>query len=102
MATRYKKGDKVVVISGKDSGKEGTILDVNTEKCRITIEGINIIKRHLKASKEKDGGIVESPAPIHWSKAKIIDPSSNKPTSIGFETVDGKKRRKAKVSGELF
>lgn len=102
MATRYKKGDKVIVITGKDAGKEGTILDVLAEKNRIVVEGINIIKRHRKATKDEDGGIIESPAPIHWSNVKIIDPSSKKPTAIGFETIDGKKKRKAKVSGEFF
>ena len=103
MATKYKKGDQVLVTTGKDKGKQGEITHVNVEKQRITIQGINIIKKHAKQTNESKGGIIELEAPIHWSNAQLIEPVSKKPTKVGFEkTKNGVKKRKSKVSGELF
>jgi large subunit ribosomal protein L24 len=76
------KGDTVQVISGDDKGKRGQVLRVNPKTARITIEGVNVVKRHRRASQTSEAGIVEFPAPIHHSKAMLIDPKSGEPTRV--------------------
>jgi large subunit ribosomal protein L24 len=76
------KGDTVQVISGDDKGKRGRVLRVHPKTARITIEGVNVVKRHKRASQTSESGIVEFPAPIHHSKAMLIDPKSGEPTRI--------------------
>jgi large subunit ribosomal protein L24 len=76
------KGDTVQVISGDDKGKRGRVLRVHLKTARITIEGVNVVKRHRRASQTSEAGIVEFPAPIHHSKAMLIDPKSGEPTRI--------------------
>lgn len=96
-----KKGDKVQVISGKDKGKQGTILQALPKKSRVIVEGINIVKKHAKPSQANpQGGIVEQEAPIHVSNVMPLDPKSNEPTRVGHKIEDGKKVRIAKKSGE--
>ncbi|MDC1541991.1 50S ribosomal protein L24 [Candidatus Pseudothioglobus singularis] len=96
-----KKGDKVRVISGKDRGKEGTILEVFPKKERVIVEGINVVKKHAKPSQENpQGGILDVEAPIHVSNVLPIDPKTGEPTRVGYEVRDGKKVRIAKKSGE--
>ena len=102
MATRLKKGDKVKVISGKDKGKEGEILQVNQEKNQCTVEKINIVKKHKKKTQESAGGIIEVPAPIHVSNVMLICPIEKKPVKVGYQSVDGTKKRKSKSKGNLF
>ncbi|MFD2627714.1 50S ribosomal protein L24 [Oceanobacillus kapialis] len=98
-----KKGDKVKVISGKDRGKEGTILEVSPAKERVLVEGINMVKKHAKPSQENpQGGILNQEAPIHASNVMPIDPKSGEPTRVGYEVRDGKKVRIAKKSGEAI
>ncbi|AVQ97662.1 50S ribosomal protein L24 [Oceanobacillus picturae] len=98
-----KKGDKVKVISGKDRGKEGTILEVNPAQERVLVEGINMMKKHAKPSQENpQGGILNQEAPIHASNVMPIDPKSGEPTRVGYEVRDGKKVRIAKKSGEAI
>ncbi|MFD1363537.1 50S ribosomal protein L24 [Lentibacillus salinarum] len=98
-----KKGDKVKVISGKDRGKEGTILEAYPKKERVLVEGINMIKKHAKPSQDNpQGGILNQEAAIHVSNVMLIDPKSGEPTRIGYETRDGKKVRIAKKSGEAI
>ncbi len=84
--TRYKlhitKGDTVQVISGDDKGKRGTVLRTHPKTGRITIEGVNIITRHVRATQTREGGKVRREAPIHHSKAMLIDPKSNEPTRV--------------------
>ena len=95
----FKTGDKVVVIAGKDKGKEGKITKVLRNENKIVIEGVNVVKKHVKGNGQTAGSIVEMEAPISASNAMIVDPKTGKPTRIGH-TVDknGKKVRVAKKS----
>ncbi|WP_188456390.1 50S ribosomal protein L24 [Virgibacillus oceani] len=98
-----KKGDKVKVISGKDRGKQGTILEAYPKKDRVLVEGINMIKKHAKPSQDNpQGGILNQEAAIHVSNVMPIDPKSGEPTRVGYEVRDGKKVRIAKKSGEAL
>ncbi|MBY0095418.1 50S ribosomal protein L24 [Mesobacillus maritimus] len=98
-----KKGDKVMVISGKDKGKTGNILAAFPKQSRVLVEGINIVKKHAKPSQENpQGGILSQEAPIHVSNVMPIDPKSGKPTRVGYKEEDGKKVRVAKKSGEVL
>jgi large subunit ribosomal protein L24 len=98
-----KKGDKVIVISGKDRGKTGTILEAYPKKDRVLVEGVNMIKKHAKPSQENpQGGILNLEAPIHVSNVMPVDPKTGKPTRIGYEVRNGKKVRIAKSSGEAL
>ncbi|WP_342536527.1 50S ribosomal protein L24 [Sporosarcina sp. FSL K6-3508] len=98
-----KKGDKVMVISGKDKGKTGVILTAYPKKNRVLVEGINIVKKHTKPNQENpQGGIVSQEAAIHVSNVMVIDPKSGEPTRVGYKVEDGKKVRIAKKSGEAL
>lgn len=95
-----KKGDKVKVLSGKDKGKQGTILEVYPKNERVIVEGVNVVKKHAKPSQENpQGGILNIEAPIHASNVLPIDPKTGEPTRVGYEIKDGKKIRIAKKSG---
>ena len=97
----FKVGDKVVVITGKDKGKEGKITTILRDENRVVVEGVNIIKKHIKPNGQNPGSIVEREAPIHASNIMHIDPKSKKPTRIGFTTdKKGKKTRISKKSNE--
>ena len=76
------KGDTVQVISGEDKGKRGRVLRVHPKTGRVTIEGVNVVKRHRRATQTAEAGIIEFPAPIHHSKAMLIDPKSGEPTRV--------------------
>ncbi|SDI90363.1 MULTISPECIES: 50S ribosomal protein L24 [Alteribacillus] len=96
-----KKGDKVKVITGKDKGQEGVILQAYPSQQRVLVEGVNIVKKHAKPSQENpQGGILNQEAPIHVSNVMPLDPKSGEPTRVGFKEEDGKKVRIAKKSGE--
>ena len=96
-----KKGDKVVVISGKDKGKQGTILSAYPKQNRVIVEGVNIVKKHSKPSQlNPQGGIISKEAAIHVSNVMPLDPKSGKPTRVGYKIENGKKVRVAKISGE--
>jgi len=96
-----KKGDKVKVLSGKDRGKQGTILEAYPKKDRVLVEGVNMVKIHAKPSQDNpQGGISNQEAPIHVSNVLPIDPKTGEPTRVGYEIRDGKKVRIAKKSGE--
>lgn len=98
-----KKGDKVMVISGKDKGKTGVILASFPKKERVLVEGVNIVKKHSKPSQlNPQGGIISVEAPIHVSNVMPIDPKTGEPTRVGYKVVDGKKVRVAKKSGEIL
>ncbi|KAB7666150.1 50S ribosomal protein L24 [Bacillus sp. B1-b2] len=98
-----KKGDKVMVISGKDKGKTGVILAAFPKKDRVVVEGINIVKKHAKPSQlNPQGGIMDQEAAIHVSNVMPIDPKTGEPTRVGSKTVDGKNVRVAKKSGEVL
>ncbi|KAA1039692.1 MULTISPECIES: 50S ribosomal protein L24 [Macrococcus] len=98
-----KKGDKVIVITGKDKGKTGTVIEALPKKDRVIVEGVNIIKKHQKPSQmNPEGGILEREAAIHVSNVMLLDPKTNKPTRVGYKVEDGKKVRVAKKSGEII
>lgn len=98
-----KKGDKVMVISGKDKGKQGVVLASYPKKDRVLVEGINVVKKHSKPSQANpQGGILSQEAPIHVSNVMPLDPKSGEPTRVGYKVVDGKKVRVAKKSGETL
>ena len=97
------KGDKVIVIAGRDKGKTGTIQKVIPEQNRVVVEGINLRKKNNKPSqKNPDGGIVEIYAPIDASNVMLVDPKTKEPTRIGHKEVKGKKVRYAKKSGTVL
>lgn len=98
-----KKGDKVMVITGKDKGKTGTVLAAFPKKDRVLVEGVNIVKKHSKPSQvNPQGGINSQEATIHVSNVMLLDPKSNEPTRVGYKEVDGAKVRVAKKSGEVL
>ncbi|MEH7223766.1 50S ribosomal protein L24 [Bacillus sp. JJ1566] len=98
-----KKGDKVQVISGKDKGKQGVILESYPKKDRVLVEGVNIVKKHSKPSQANpQGGIISQEAPIHVSNVMPLDPKSGTPSRVGYKEVNGKKVRVAKKSGEVL
>ena len=95
----FKTGDKVVVISGKDKGKQGKITHVLRSENRVVVEGVNIVKKHIKGNGQTPGSINEVEAPINASNVMILDPKTNKPTRIGHSVnKDGKKIRVTKKS----
>ena len=101
MAAKIKKGDKVVVLTGKDRGKTGEVLKVLVAEKRALVQGINLVKRHTKPSAAGEGGIVSKESSIHLSNLALSDPKTGKPTRVGFQMLkDGKKVRVAKRSGE--
>jgi large subunit ribosomal protein L24 len=102
MPARLKKGDRVIVTSGKDKGKRGEILRVYASEERVLVSGVNVVKRHQRQSARVQGGIVSKESPVHVSKIAHIDPKSDGPTRVGFKTVDGRMVRYAKKSGELI
>ncbi|MEZ7172025.1 50S ribosomal protein L24 [Sporosarcina sp. OR05] len=98
-----KKGDKVMVITGKDKGKTGIILAAFPKKDRVLVEGINIVKKHTKPNQANpQGGIISQEAAIHVSNVMPIDPKTGEPTRVGYKIEDGKKIRIAKKSGEAL
>jgi large subunit ribosomal protein L24 len=106
MPARLKAGDEVIVIGGKDRGKRGRILRVETKKDRIYVEGLNMVKRHQRPRQvagaqraEQVGGVIEKEGPIHVSNVMLADPREGKPTRVGIEVQDGKRFRVARRSG---
>ena len=102
-AAKIKKGDSVVILSGKDKGRTGTVQTVMPKDGKVVVDGINVIARHRKPSQQNpQGGIDRKPAPLHISKVALADPKDGKPTRVRFETKDGKKVRVAVKSGETI
>jgi large subunit ribosomal protein L24 len=101
---RIHKGDRVMVISGEDRGKEGKVLKVFLKDNRAIVEGVNFVKRHVRPTqKNPQGGIVEKEASVHMSNIMVIDPKTNEPTRTRFEKLqDGRKVRVSKKSGEMI
>ena len=105
MSTKFKikKGDKVIVITGRDKGKQGEVLRVMREESRLVVQGVHMMKRHTRASAGNPGGIIEREASIHVSNVAHRDPKSGKPTKVGYKTLkDGRKVRFARLSGETI
>ncbi len=100
MAAKIRKGDRVVVLTGRDKGRTGEVIEVRPSENRALVRGVNIVKRHQKQSAAQEGGIISKEAPIHLSNIAIADPKDGKPTRVGFRIeADGKKVRIAKRSG---
>jgi len=102
MAAKIKKGDSVIVLAGKDRGKEGEVIKVMPTDDRIVVRGINLIKKHQKQTQTEQGGIISKEASLHISNVALKDPSTGKATRVGFKVEDGKKVRVAKASGEVI
>jgi large subunit ribosomal protein L24 len=107
MALRIRRDDNVRVIAGKDRGRTGRVKSVDPKKQKVYVEGVNIVKRHIKPRTLRDtqraqelGGIVEMEGPIHISNVMLIDPSSGEPTRVGVQRDDGKRKRIARKSGK--
>ena len=100
---KLRRGDKVVVLAGKDKGKRGEILIMLRDKNKAVVQGVNLVKKHTKPSQNNAGGIVEKELPIHLSNIGIEDPKDGQPTRIGIKILeDGSKARIAKRSGEMI
>jgi large subunit ribosomal protein L24 len=99
---KIRKGDKVVVLAGKDKTRTGQVLKVMPSEGKALVQGVNIIRRHTRQTPQTEGGIISKEAPIDLSNLSIIDPKDGKPTRVGFAVKDGKKVRVAKRSGEVI
>jgi large subunit ribosomal protein L24 len=103
MAQKIKKGDRVVVLTGRDKGKQGEVVEVMPKENRALVRGVNMVRRHQKQTASQEGGIVSKEGPIQLSNLAVEDPKDGKPTRVGFKFLeDGKKVRFAKRSGELI
>jgi len=102
MAAKIKKGDRVILLTGKDKGKEGRVLKVMPKEERLVVEGLNMVQRHTRPTQaDPQGGIKHKEASLHVSNVAIVD-SAGKATRVGFRTEDGKKVRFAKTTGEVI
>jgi large subunit ribosomal protein L24 len=103
MAAKIKKGDKVVVITGRDKGKSGEVIEVRPAENRALVRGVNMVKRHQRQTQTQQGGIINKEAAIQLSNLAVADPKDGKPTRVGFKVLDdGRKVRFAKRSGDLI
>jgi len=103
MKMKVKKGDDVIVLTGRDKGRKGEVLRAMPEVGRVLVQGVNMVKRHTRASARGPGGIEEKEASIHVSNVALIDPQSGKSTRVGFKVLeDGRKVRVARRSGEVI
>ena len=103
MAAKIKKGDTVVLLAGRDKGKQGAVLKVMPKEDRALVRGVNMVKRHQRQTMNQEGGIIQKEAPIQLSNLALADPKDGKPTRVGFKILDdGRKVRFAKRSGDLI
>ncbi|MBN9052024.1 MAG: 50S ribosomal protein L24 [Rhizobiales bacterium] len=99
MAAKIRKGDKVVVLSGRDKGRTGEVVEVRPSQSRVVVRGVNMVKRHQKQTAQQEGGIISKEAAIHLSNVAIADPKDGKPTRVGFKVVgEGDAQRKVRVA----
>lgn len=100
---KIKKGDSVIVITGRDKGKTGDVLKVLRRENRVIVQGVNVVKRHTRPSSRQAGGIVEKELPIQVSNIALVDPDSDAPTRVGYKFLEGgRKVRFARRSGEII
>jgi large subunit ribosomal protein L24 len=100
MAAKIRKGDKVIVLSGRDKGRSGEVIEVRPDENRALVRGVNMVKRHQRQTAQQEGGIISKELPVHLSNIALADPKDGKPTRVGFKVQpDGKKIRIAKRSG---
>lgn len=103
MAAKIKKGDKVVVLAGRDKGQTGEVLRVIPDEARALVRGVNLVKRHTRQTASSEGGIISKEAPLHLSNIAVADPKDGQPTRVGFKVLeDGRKVRFAKRSGDVI
>jgi large subunit ribosomal protein L24 len=99
MAARLKKGDKVVIIAGRDKGRSGEIIEMRRTEERALVRGVNMVKRHQRQTAAVEGGIISKEAPVHLSNIALADPKDGKPTRVGFKFVgSGEQRKKVRVA----
>jgi len=99
MSAKIKKGDKVVVLTGRDKGRTGEVFEVRPDDDRALVRGINMVKRHQRQTAQQEGGIVSKEASVHLSNLALADPKDDKPTRVGFKFVcEGDNRRKVRVA----
>ena len=103
MAAKIRKGDKVIVLAGRDKGRSGEVIEVRPSEARALVRGVNMVKRHQRQTAQQEGGIISKELPVHLSNIAIADPKDGKPTRVGFKIIgqgdDRKKVRVAKRSG---
>jgi large subunit ribosomal protein L24 len=100
---KIKKGDKVVVLAGRDKGKRGEVVKVFPAESRVVVQGVNLVRKHQRQTPSQEGGIISKEAPIHISNLAMEDPKDGEPTRVGYKFLDdGRKVRFAKRSGELI
>jgi large subunit ribosomal protein L24 len=103
MAAKIKKGDRVIVLTGRDKGKRGEVRQVIPAESRAIVAGVNLVRRHTRQTPQTEGGIITKESTIHLSNLAIVDPKDGKPTRVGFKTLDdGRKVRVARRSGDLI
>jgi large subunit ribosomal protein L24 len=103
MAAKIKKGDRVIVTTGRDKGKRGEVRQVMPEDGRAIVAGVNLVRRHTRQTAQTEGGIISKESTIHLSNLAILDPKTGKPTRVGFKVLDdGRKVRIARGSGDLI
>ena len=100
---KIKKGDHVIVLTGRDKGKHGEVIEVRPKENRALVRGVNVVRRHQRQTASQEGGIVSKEGPVHLSNLALEDPKDGKPTRVGFKILeDGRKVRFAKRSGEVI
>ena len=99
MAAKIRKGDKVIVLTGRDKGRSGEVIEVRPRENRALVRSVNLVKRHQKQTAQNEGGIISKEATVHLSNLALADPKDGKPTRIGFKFVgDGDNRRKVRIA----
>jgi large subunit ribosomal protein L24 len=99
MAAKIRKGDQVIVLTGRDKGRSGEVIEVRIEEGRALVRGVNLVKRHQKQSPRQEGGIISKEAAVHLSNLALADPKDGKPTRVGFKFVgEGDNRRKVRFA----
>jgi large subunit ribosomal protein L24 len=99
MAAKIKKGDKVIVLAGRDKGRSGEVISVRTADGRALVRGVNMVKRHQRQSAQQEGGIISKEGPVHLSNLALADPKDGKPTRVGFKFVgEGETRKKVRFA----
>jgi large subunit ribosomal protein L24 len=99
MAAKIRKGDKVIVLAGRDKGRTGEVIEVRPSADRALVRGINVVKRHQRQTAQQEGGIISKESTIHLSNLAIADPKDGKPTRIGFKFVgEGEARKKVRIA----
>jgi large subunit ribosomal protein L24 len=99
MAAKIRKGDKVIVLTGRDKGRTGEVVEVRPNEDRALVRGINMVKRHQRQTAQQEGGIISKESPVHLSNLAVADPKDGKPTRIGFKFVgEGEARKKVRVA----